>query len=154
MRQSKPLFTALSQASSQPVGNFSFLQTQVAQWQKLTLLVQHYFPPQGRWQVVCYQHGTLTIAGDNQALISQVRYLQSQYIRNLKAIPALTELDGIQVVLHSTPKPTSKKYTRKKLLSNETQQALQQAAHLVKDAKLSQALQRLASVDQTESEEK
>lgn len=143
MRESK-LF--MPKASSQQTGNFSFLQIQVAQWQKITPLIQAYLPPQGQWHVVCYQHGVLTIAGDNQALISQIRYLQHQYIKNLKAIPALTELEQIKVVIqHRHPEPVSKKYTRKKLLSNATQQQLQQAASLVTDAKLSEALQRLAS---------
>lgn len=146
MRQSKT-YHAFSQTTSQRVGNFTFLQMQVAQWQKLTRLIQPLLPPQGGWQVVCYQQGTLTIAGHNQALISQLRYLSSQYIRNLQAIPALVELERIQVIMHSIPQPTSKKYTRKKRLSNETQHELQQAAHLVKDAKLSQALLCLASQD-------
>ena len=143
MYQSK-LF--MSKTSSQPTGNFSFLQIQVAQWQKLTPLVQTYFPQQGQWHVVCYQHGVLTIAGDNQALISQVRYLQHQYIKNLKAIPALSDLERIKVVLQPVrPEPVSTNYTRKKRLSNVTQQQLQEAASLVKDAKLSEALLRLAS---------
>ncbi len=144
LRQSKPFFAALSQASSQPAGNFSFLHSQVAQWQKLTLLIQPHFPSQGIWQVVYYQHGTLIIAGDNQALISQVRYLQHQFIQALKAIPALVDLEQIQIVLQ-TPKPTAKKHIQEKQLSNRTQQELQEAAYLVKDAKLSQALRTLAS---------
>lgn len=143
MSQSKPfMFSTAAQA----IGNFSFLQIQVAQWQKLTPLIQASFPQQGLWHVVCYQHGVLTIAGDNQALISQVRYLQHQYIKNLKAIPALSDLERINVILQPLQtKPIRKNYTRKKLLSNATQQELQQAASLVNDAKLSQALLRLAS---------
>ena len=105
-----------------------------------------FFSQQGLWHVVCYQHGVLTIAGDNQALISQVRYLQHQYIKNLKAIPALSDLERINVILQPLQtKPIRKNYTRKTLSSNATQQELQQAASLVNDAKLSQALLRLAS---------
>lgn len=147
MRQSKPMFQVLHQTSSQRVGNFLFLQMQVAQWQKLTQLIQPLLPHQGQWQVVCYQQGMLTIAGHNQALICQLRYLHSQYIRNLKAIPALAGLEKIHVVLHVAPQPTSTKYTQNRRLSNQTQQELQQAAHLVRDANLSQALLRLASQD-------
>jgi hypothetical protein len=143
MYQSKPF---MPKASSQSTGNFSFLQIQVAHWQKLTPLIQAYLPPQGQWHVVCYQHGVLTIAGDNQALISQIRYLQHQYTNNLQAIPALADLERIKVVLQPLrTDPTSQKYTRKKRLSTATQQQLQEAATLVQDAKLSEALQRLAS---------
>lgn len=146
MRQSKALFQRPDQASSQRVGNFTFLQKQVDAWQQLTKLVQPLLPVGCSWQVVCYQHGTLIIAGDNQALISQVRYLHSQYIRNLKAIPALVDVQQIKIVMQSVSQPSSsKKYTRTKRLSNETQEEIQQAARIVKHAKLSEALMRLAS---------
>ena len=149
MQQSKTLFQGLRQPSSQRVGNFTFLQKQVDAWQQLTKLVQPLLPLGGSWQVVCYQHGMLIIAGDNQALISQVRYLQSQYIRNLKAIPALVDVQQIKIVMQSVSQPpSSKKYTRKKRLSNQIQEEIQQAARIVKDAKLSEALIRLASQDQ------
>ena len=149
MQQSKTLFQGLRQPSSQRVGNFTFLQKQVDAWQQLTKLVQPLLPLGGSWQVVCYQHGMLIIAGDNQALISQVRYLHSQYIRNLKAIPALVDVQQIKIVMQSVSQTSSsKKYTRKKRLSNETQEEIQQAARIVKDAKLSEAMIRLASQDQ------
>ena len=149
MQQSKTLFQGLRQPSSQRVGNFTFLQKQVDAWQQLTKLVQPLLPLGGSWQVVCYQHGMLIIAGDNQALISQMRYLQSQYIRNLKAIPALVDVQQIKIVMQSVSQPpSSKKYTRKKRLSNQMQEEIQQAARIVKDAKLSEALIRLASQDQ------
>ena len=148
MSQPKPVLDALKQSSSQRLGNFPFIQLQVAQWQKLTKMIQPYLPPQGSWQVVCYQNGTLTITGDNQALISQMRYLQSQYLSHLKeALPVLSDLQKIQVLLQ-TPletKEVSKKYTRKRQFSNSTQEQLQQIADIVKDPKLSQALLRLAS---------
>ncbi|KAA8731335.1 DUF721 domain-containing protein [Acinetobacter qingfengensis] len=147
MRSPKICFTELNQVSSQRLGNFSFLQSQVANWQKLTQIIQSHLPPQGQWQVVYYQNGLLTITGDNQALISQVRYLHNQFIQKFKTIPSLEGLERIQVILKTPDKPTSKKYTRSKTLSNETQQALRQAASLVNDAKLSQALLRLASPD-------
>mgnify|MGYP003412318624 CR=1 FL=1 len=61
-------------------GNLSFLTKQVSEFQKLTKLIQPLLPPNDVWQVVCYQYGILTITGENQALISQVGYLQKQYI--------------------------------------------------------------------------
>lgn len=150
MSQPKSLFDMQNKITSHRLGNFPFLQVQVAQWQKLTRMIQPLLPSQGTWQVVCYQHNVLTIAGDNQALISQLRYLQHQYVQNFReVIPALSSLENLQVVLQTTPKPQviSKKYTRKKQLTNSTQQELKQIAQLVKDPKLSQALLRLASVE-------
>lgn len=148
MSQSKSIFHAISQVSSQQTGNFTFLKVQVAEWQKLTHLIQPHLPSQGEWRVVFFQSGTLIISGSNQALVSQMRYLHDQYVRNLKAIPALAELERIHITMHSTPRTTHQKYTRKKLLSNETQQELQCAAQMVRDDKLSQALLRLASKEE------
>lgn len=148
MSQPKSFFDKQSKISSKSSGNFPFLQVQVAQWQKLTQMIQPFLPSQGKWQVVCYQNNVLTIAGDNQALISQLRYLQQQYVQNFKeAIPALSSLENLQVILQDTTKvePISKKYTRKKQFSTSTQQELQGIAQIVKDPKLSQALLRLAS---------
>lgn len=139
------IFTALNHNTLQRVGHISYLQWQVAQWQKLTPLIQPVLPPQGQWQVTCYLHGVLTIAGTNQALISQVRYLQSQYVAQLKTIPALADLERIHVVLYSTPRSQHKTYTRKQTLSNETRQTLRQAASMIKDPELRQALYRLVS---------
>lgn len=150
MSTPKPVFDIHANASSQRLGNLPFLQVQVAQWQKLTQMIQPLLPANGKWQVACYQNNVLTIAGDNQALISQVRYLQQQYIQSFKeAIPALSNVEKLQVILQTTREPQviSKKYTRKKQLSNSTQQELKQIAELVKDPKLSQALMRLASLD-------
>jgi len=61
-------------------GNLTFLTTQVAQWQRLTKIIQPLLPQPEQWQVVCYQNGSLIITGENQAMISQLSYLQSQYI--------------------------------------------------------------------------
>ena len=153
MSTPKPIFDMHATASSQRSGNLPFLQVQVAQWQKLTQMIQPLLPQQGKWQVACYQNNVLTIAGDNQALISQLRYLQQQYIQSLReTIPALSNLEKLQVILQTTQEPQviSKKYTRKKQFSNSTQQELEQIAQLVKDPKLSQALLRLASSDREE----
>lgn len=145
MNPKKNCFTELNQVSAQGLGNFSYLQSQVANWQKLTPLIQSLLPPEGQWQVVCFQNRVLTITGDNQALISQVRYLHQQFINKLKDIPALAELEKLNVILRPQTQTTPKKYTANKPLSKQTQQELQMAARLVSDAKLSQALLDLAS---------
>ena len=126
-------------------GNLTFLSTQVAAWQKLTKLIQPILPQPEQWQGVCYENGVLTITGENQALISQVGYLQKQYISQLSQIHELKDLQKIQVRLRveSQTPPKSEKPLR--TLSPETQDMLRGAADFVSDPKLSQALVRLAS---------
>ncbi|CAM4155819.1 DciA family protein [Acinetobacter pragensis] len=126
-------------------GNFSFLSTQVAAWQKLTKLVQPLLPQPEQWQVVCYQNGVLMLTGENQALVSQLAYLQKQYIDQLSQIHELKELNKIQVRLRvpSQTQPSLEKASEP--LSAETQDLLRNAADFVSDPKLSQAMLRLAS---------
>ncbi|WP_353140909.1 DciA family protein [Acinetobacter pragensis] len=126
-------------------GNFSFLSTQVAAWQKLTKLVQPLLPQPEQWQVVCYQNGVLMLTGENQALVSQLAYLQKQYIDQLSQIHELKELNKIQVRLRvpSQTQPPLEKASEP--LSAETQDLLRNAADFVSDPKLSQAMLRLAS---------
>ncbi|ENW06006.1 MULTISPECIES: hypothetical protein [Acinetobacter] len=126
-------------------GNLTFLTTQVTQWKQLTKIIQPLLPQPEQWQVVCYQHGILIITGENQAMISQLSYLQSHYVAQLAQLEGLKELRKIQVRLRNKilaprePSPPSKP------LSSETQEQLRSAAEYVSDPKLSQALLRLAS---------
>ncbi|NHB56874.1 DUF721 domain-containing protein [Acinetobacter shaoyimingii] len=125
-------------------GNLSFLTKQVTEWQKLTKLIQPLLPPNGEWQVVCYQYGILTITGENQALISQLGYLQKQYISQLSQIHELKDLQKLQLRLRTKPQNKPKTANIPKQLSPATQEMLQSAAAFVNDPKLSQALARLA----------
>jgi hypothetical protein len=126
-------------------GNFSFLSTQVTAWQKLTKLVQPLLPQQEQWQVVCYQNGVLTITGENQAFISQLAYLQKQYVAQLIRIEELKDLQKIQVRLRNPLQAPQVREPSSEPLSAETQEMLRSAADFVSDPKLSQALLRLAS---------
>ena len=126
-------------------GNLTFLTTQVTRWKQLTKIIQPILPQPEQWQVVCYQHGVLTITGENQAMISQLSYLQSNYVAQLAQLESLRELRKIQVRLrHKTTAPTEPP-PPSKTLSSETQEQLRSAAEYVSDPKLSQALLRLAS---------
>lgn len=73
-------------------GNLTFLSKQVTAWQKLTKLIQPLLPQPEQWQVVCYQYGILTITGENQAMISQLGYLQKQYIAQLSELEEFKDL--------------------------------------------------------------
>ncbi|TCB65582.1 DUF721 domain-containing protein [Acinetobacter sp. ANC 4178] len=126
-------------------GNLSFLSTQVAAWQKLSKLIQPLLPQPEQWQVACYQYGVLTVTGENQAMVSQLGYLQKQYIVQLAQLEELKDLQKIQVRLRvsSTTTPVTEASSRS--LSPETQDLLKGAADFVSDPKLSQAMLRLAS---------
>ncbi len=126
-------------------GNLSFLTKQVTEWQKLTKLIQPLLPQPEQWQIVCYQYGILTLTGENQAMISQLGYLQKQYISHLAQIDGLQELQKIQVRLRAKLQPEHKPVKIDKQISPATQEMLQNAAGFVCDPKLSQALLRLAS---------
>ena len=126
-------------------GNFTFLSTQVAAWQKLTKLIQPILPQPEQWQVVCYQHGILTITGANQAMISQLAYLQKQYIAQLLQLPEFKDLQKLQVRLRIQTHPPLKPQSLSRSLSPDTQDLLRDAADFVSDPKLSQAMLRLAS---------
>lgn len=129
-------------------GNLSFLKKQVAEWQKLTKLIQPLLPQPEVWQVVCYEHGILTITGENQAMISQLGYLQKQYISQLSQINELRDLQKLQVRLRIENNNTETSPQPHKTVSPmqpATSEMLQNAASFVNDPKLSQALLRLAS---------
>jgi hypothetical protein len=126
-------------------GNFTFLSTQVAAWQKLTKLIQPILPQPEQWQVVCYQHGILTITGANQAMISQLAYLQKQYITQLSQLPEFKDLQKMQVRLRIQTQTPIKPQSLSRSLSPDTQDLLRGAADFVSDSKLSQAMLRLAS---------
>ena len=125
-------------------GNFTFLSTQVAAWQKLTKLIQPILPQPEQWQVVCYEHGILTITGANQAMISQLAYLQKQYISQLLQLPEFKDLQKLQVRLRIQTQPPLKPQSLSRSLSPDTQDLLRGAADFVSDPKLSQAMLRLA----------
>lgn len=126
-------------------GNFTFLSTQVAAWQKLTKLIQPILPQPEQWQVVCYENGILTITGENQAMISQLAYLQKQYIAQLLPLAEFKDLQKLQVRLRIQNSVTSKPESLTRSLSPDTQELLCGAADFVSDPKLSQAMLRLAS---------
>lgn len=126
-------------------GNFTFLSIQVTAWQKLTKLIQPILPQPEQWQVVCYQHGILTITGENQAMISQLAYRQKQYITQLLQLSEFKDLQKLQVRLRIQQQTTLKSEPLSRCLSPDTQDLIRDAADFVSDPKLSQAMLRLAS---------
>ena len=102
-------------------------------------------PQPEQWQVVCYQHGILTITGENQAMISQLAYRQKQYIAQLLQLSEFKDLQKLQVRLRIQQQTTLKSEPLSRCLSPDTQDLIRGAADFVSDPKLSQAMLRLAS---------
>ena len=102
-------------------------------------------PQPEQWQVVCYENGILTITGANQAMISQLAYLQKQYIVQLSQLPEFKDLHKLQVRLRIQTQTPLKPEALTRSLSPDTQDLIRGAADFVSDPKLSQAMLRLAS---------
>lgn len=142
MTASQPFFqNQRKEKKSSPVKS---LTQHVLHWQKLTKIIQHVLPQPEVWQVARYQDGVLTLSGENQAMISKVGYLQQHYVQQLSQIDAFKDLQAIHVRLRKkTPQKSNQPVPQ--TLSAETQNMLQNAAKLVNDPKLSQAIQDFAS---------
>ena len=78
-------------------------------------------------------------------MISQLSYLQSNYVAQLAQLESLKDLRKIQVRLRNKMNVPLELSRPSKTLSSETQEQLRSAAEYVSDPKLSQALLRLAS---------
>jgi hypothetical protein len=87
----------------------------------------------------------LTITGENQAMISQLGYLQKQYIAQLSELDEFKDLQKLQVRLRIPSQTPAKIQSISRSLSTETQDLIRGAADFVSDPKLSQAMRRLAS---------
>jgi len=73
----------------------------------------------------------LMLTGENQALVSQLAYLQKQYIAQLSQIHELKELNKIQVRLRHPSQTALAPEKPPKSLSPETQDMLRNAADFV-----------------------
>lgn len=121
------------------------LQTQLSYLDKLTRLARPVLPRGENWQVVSLQHGILCIAAENFAAMSQLRYLQTHYLKQLQTIAEFTNITRLKIIIEAKPVPKPVHFTPRPELSEEARQSIYEAATLIHDSELSQALQRLAS---------
>jgi len=78
-------------------------------------------------------------------MISQLGYLQKQYIAQLSQLDEFKDLQKLQVRLRIPSQTPAKIQSISRSLSTETQDLIRDAADFVSDPKLSQAMRRLAS---------
>lgn len=148
---SQPINVFKTTTKTAKTGNLLFFSQQVAYWQQLSKIVQPLLPQPEQWQVVCLEQGVLTVTGLNQAMVSQLNYIQSHYVSKLATqhgahnFNDLKNLIKIRARLRYEPQKQPLAQTTQRKMSPETQQMLREAAQFVQDAKLSQALLTLAS---------
>jgi len=131
-------------ASRRP-GGLRSLQQQIKQLQQMTQQILPILPAGECWQVAAYEDGILCIAAQHHAAASRLRYLQQQYVEQIKMLPAFTGLNGLKVIVEPLPSPRFASPQRLPALSAESRQALLQAATLFNDSELNQAMSRIAS---------
>ncbi len=141
----RPVQTFFDPSGESTTGGLQFLQSQMLYLEKLTQLTQPILPFNQTWQVVSFQEGILCIATDNHAAMSQLRYLQTHYIKQLRGIVEFNSLRSIKVIVEAKPTPKPVSHLPLPPLNEPTRQAILEAATLIHDRELSQALQRLAS---------
>lgn len=151
---SQPINVFKTTTKTAKTGNLLFFSQQVAYWQQLSKIVQPLLPQPEQWQVVCLEQGVLTVTGLNQAMVSQLNYMQSHYVTKVTTQASqqrahnfndLKNLIKIRARLRYEPQKQPLTQTTQRKMSPETQQMLREAAQFVQDAKLSQALLTLAS---------
>lgn len=141
----RPIHAFHENPAGSKTGSLQSLQAQLAYLEKLTRLAQPVLPRGENWQVVSLQQGVLCVAAEHFAAMSQLRYLQTQYIKQLQSIPEFAGISRIKVIVETKPIPRTVSLPPLPALSEQSRQVIIEAATLIHDRELSQALQRLAS---------
>ncbi|MFA9203378.1 MAG: DciA family protein [Flavobacteriales bacterium] len=126
-------------------GGLRSLQQQIKQLEQMTQQILPLLPAGECWQVAAYEDGILCIAAQHHAAASRLRYLQQQYVEQIKTLSAFADLQGIKVIIEPLPSPRYTSPNRLPALSAESRQVLLEAATLFDDPELNQAMLRIAS---------
>jgi hypothetical protein len=126
-------------------GGLRSLQQQIKQLEQMTQQILPFLPAGECWQVAAYEDGILCIAAQHHAAASRLRYLQQQYVEQIKTLSAFAEIKGLKVIIEPAPTPRFASPNRLPPLSAESRQALLKAATLFDDPELNQAMLRIAS---------
>lgn len=126
-------------------GGLRSLQQQINKLEQMTQQILPLLPTGEVWQVASYEDGVLCIAAQHHAAASRLRYLQQQYVEQIKALPAFANLGGLKVIVEPLPSPRFASVDRLPALSAESRQVLLEAATLFDDPELNQAFLRIAS---------
>lgn len=126
-------------------GGLRSLQQQINKLEQMTQQILPLLPVGEGWQIASYEDGILCIAAQHHAAASRLRYLQQQYVEQIKTLPAFANLSGLKVIVEPLPNPRFAPVERLPELSAESRQVLLKAATLFDDPELNQAFLRIAS---------
>lgn len=141
----RPIHAFAAHQQDIKTGGLQSLQLQMHYLEKLTQLTKPVLPVNQNWQVVSFQEGILCVATEHYAAVSQLRYLQTHYVKQLRELVEFKTLRSIRVIVEAKPTPKPVLHLPLPPLDERTRQAILEAATLIHDRELSQALQRLAS---------
>ena len=121
------------------------LNTQVLYLSKLNAIVAELLPAlKTQCHVACYVNGVLTLQTHNQALLGQLRYLQIQYLQQLRQHKVFGNLIRIQFLFDDQLQVARAQHEPVKPLSEQTKKLLLETAESLADPQLSEAFRRLA----------
>lgn len=121
------------------------LKTQAHYLTKLNLLVGEQLTDiKGQCRVSAYKNGVLTLQTTNNALIGQLRYLQTHYLQKLRQHTVFSELIRIQILLDEPLHINRSQQKPVPPLSAHIRNLLLETAASTADVELSEALRRLA----------
>lgn len=121
------------------------LQRQLEHLKKLQEQIVPILPQGENWQIASYEQGVLCIAAEHHAAVSKLRYLQTQYIEQIRQLEGFDALHRLRVIVETPLRARSVQHDPMPSLSEDTKQLLQASAALFDDPELSEALLRIAS---------
>lgn len=132
-------------AAGRRPGGLRSLQQHVNTLKQMTQQVLPLLPDGEHWQVTSYEDGVLCIAAQHHAAASRLRYLQQQYVEQIKTLPAFVNLSELKVIIEPLPAAKTTPTAQARDLSEESRDILRNAATLFNDPELNQAFLRIAS---------
>lgn len=109
-----------------------------------TIMAEQLTAIKDQCRVAAYKDGVLTLQTHNNALLGQLRYLQSHYSQKLRQNTAFRDLKRIQILLEEPMQVNRAQSQPLPPLSATVKSLLLETANSITDVELSEALRQLA----------
>ena len=109
-----------------------------------TIMAEQLTAIKDQCRVAAYKDGVLTLQTHNNALLGQLRYLQSHYSQKLRQNTAFRDLKRIQILLEEPMQVNRAQSQPLPPLSPTVKSLLLETANSITDVELSEALRQLA----------
>ena len=109
-----------------------------------TIMAEQLTAIKDQCRVTAYKDGVLTLQTHNNALLGQLRYLQSHYLQQLRQHPTFSDLKRIQILLEDPIHVNRVQHKPLPPLSSHVRALLLETADAIADVELSEALRQLA----------